>query len=436
MKSQLLAVLGLGVSPAAAGLISSLVHRGDTSSWSPARQTSPSEPDNDHHYHTGPGASAQENPAVLREQSPEPTPGPQLAADDLFKRQDGFTMEANTCGFVETALNLPVTCFNARASCVNSGDYRGCCGDSDCSDMKTACVDFATAAVMGSCNSLSNSHTVCCTALANPFCFTYLFSETGSVFSVLACDTTSGSGAVLSYPPSLTLSNSRSGISASDESSASDDSSASADIFTTLDVSGATVTVTRDSPSATSTSSDSGGGSSSTGAIIGGAVGGGIVLVGALALGVFFFMRRRRPAAVPMPVPNAAPHNMPPPPPHAYGQPTSPSSMTYASTAGGSAPPQGYVYPAGYAPPGQVPYAGAGTASPPPPSNPSPVTLSTSPSPPQHDPSPSLAGAAAPPIPARVPVPPRVPVPAPAPAPVELPTHYVTGSNENRAELS
>ncbi|PHH50368.1 hypothetical protein CFIMG_004006RA [Ceratocystis fimbriata CBS 114723] len=452
MKPHIVSILALGASPVSAGLISSLIKQADSSSWQPARETSlPSEAE------AGSGIGSQKPELGFIDQSPKPTAGPQvqLVGDNLFKRIDGYTMAANTCGF-EDLSNLPITCLGAGAQCSNSGDYRGCCGNSQCKDLKTACIDFATNAVMGSCNSLTDSHTVCCTSILQPFCYTYLFSDTDAVRSVFVCNTDSGSAKLYDYPPSLSLSGSD--ASATGGSAASDDSdSSSVQVFTTLDSSGATVTVTRDRPSASSSSSSSSGSGSSTptGAIIGGAVGGGIVLIGALAFGVFFFLRRSRQKASPsavaqnLPPQNQQPHYPPqalgstafitgagaagsfsphsnsPPPPNGYGQPTSPSSMTYASTTTSNVP-QGYAYPPGYVPPGQGPYATA-AAPPAASSHSSPVGTSSeiNHNAPHHTPSPPSVGGVPPPaLPARV------------PAVVELGTHHILGSHENRAELN
>ncbi|KAL2891663.1 hypothetical protein HOO65_011021 [Ceratocystis lukuohia] len=405
MKPHIVSILALGASPVSAGLISSLIKQADSSSWQPARETSlPSEAE------AGSGIGSQKPELGFIDQSPKPTAGPQvqLVGDNLFKRIDGYTMAANTCGF---------------------------------EDLST-CIDFATNAVMGSCNSLTDSHTVCC--------------DTDAVRSVFVCNTNSGSAKLYDYPPSLSLSGSD--ASATGGSAASDDSdSSSVQVFTTLDSSGATVTVTRDRPSASSSSSSSSGSGSSTptGAIIGGAVGGGIVLIGALAFGVFFFLRRSRQKASPavvaqnLPPQNQQPHYPPqalgstafitgagaagsfsphsnsPPPPNGYGQPTSPSSMTYASTTTSNVP-QGYAYPPGYVPPGQGPYATA-AAPPAASSHSSPVGTSSeiNHNAPHHTPSPPSVGGVPPPaLPARV------------PAAVELGTHHILGSHENRAELN
>ncbi|KAL1890466.1 hypothetical protein Cpir12675_005390 [Ceratocystis pirilliformis] len=434
MKPHIVSILALGASSVSAGLISSLIKQADSSSWQPARKTSlPSEAE------AGSGIGSQKLELGFIDQSPKPTAGPQvqLVGDNLFKRVDGYTMATNTCGF-EDLSNLPITCLGAGAQCSNSGDYRGCCGNSQCKDLKTACVDFATNAVMGSCNSLTDSHTVCC--------------DTDAVRSVFVCNTDSGSAKLYDYPPSLSLS----GSDASATGDSDDGDSSSVQVFTTLDSSGATVTVTRDRPSASSSSSSSSdsGSNTPTGAIIGGAVGGSIVLIGALAFGVFFLRRNRQKASTAVVAQNLppqnqqphypsqplgstafitgagaagslSPHSSSPPPPNGYGQPASPGSMTYASTTTSNVP-QGYAYPPGYVPPGQGPYATA-AAAPAASSHSSPVGISSeiNHNAPHHTPSPpSVSGVPPPALPAR------------APAAVELETHHILGSNENRAELN
>ncbi|KKF93698.1 hypothetical protein CFO_g3948 [Ceratocystis platani] len=192
MKPHIVSILALGASPVSAGLISSLIKQADSSSWQPARETSlPSEAE----AGSGIGSQKPELGSELGfiDQSPKPTAGPQvqLVGDNLFKRIDGYTMAANTCGF---------------------------------EDLST-CIDFATNAVMGSCNSLTDSHTVCCTSILQPFCYTYLFSDTDAVRSVFVCNTNSGSAKLYDYPPSLSLSGSD--ASATGGSAASDDSDSS-----------------------------------------------------------------------------------------------------------------------------------------------------------------------------------------------------------------
>lgn len=88
---SLAAVLLWGSSPAAAVLLPWLsvpfVKRPDRSTWTPPRQTD---------------ALLDGNADLRRGWSPRPTaaPRPMFGAASLERRLDGFTMGANTCGFV------------------------------------------------------------------------------------------------------------------------------------------------------------------------------------------------------------------------------------------------------------------------------------------------------------------------------------------------
>jgi hypothetical protein len=92
MRGNVLAaalVAGLGASPAAAlfpWIPAPFVKRSEKSTWTPPRETD----------------AADANMELKRGWSPRPTQAPLLGRMDLAPRLAGFTMGANTCGFIAT----------------------------------------------------------------------------------------------------------------------------------------------------------------------------------------------------------------------------------------------------------------------------------------------------------------------------------------------
>ncbi|KEY70063.1 hypothetical protein S7711_07850 [Stachybotrys chartarum IBT 7711] len=250
-------ILFLLGTPAAAWLNPPLPKPGAESSWTP-RQTSPAE--------------------VREEQidigwRAQPTAGPRPSTGRmLVPRVDEYTMEPETCGFVFTD-GASFTCLTEGETCTQQSGHIGCCAPNEpCSAIKTACIGYQSSSA-GSCNSLNDFHTLCCSDAATPACYTWLLSTAGTsaepaeTLTLFECATRSGSGILLDYDP----------VSSQTRSYAS--------------TTGQTTNEAGNDGSSDSSDSDSGS-STNIGAIVGGVVGGvaAVVLVGVAV----FFVRRRK----------------------------------------------------------------------------------------------------------------------------------------------
>ncbi|KYK56886.1 hypothetical protein DCS_03892 [Drechmeria coniospora] len=205
--------------------------------------------------------------------SPRPTPAPQprelVARMELLPRLEGYTMGPATCGYVANSGNS-FTCVANAATCATENGYLGCCQPNQrCTRIQTVCLDYA-ASKAGKCALLADFHTVCCSSEA-PACFTYLMTRTGSVsdvgsiYTALACQTSSGSAALLDYDPAWSKTHSfPSGVVTSGATAAPADGGAN----------------------------DNGSSKTKVGAIAGGVVGG-VVFLLLICAGIFLLIRRR-----------------------------------------------------------------------------------------------------------------------------------------------
>ncbi|KAI1066029.1 hypothetical protein LB507_000004 [Fusarium sp. FIESC RH6] len=302
-RSTALLALGALSSPASAGWLKS----NQETSWEPPRQTGI----------YGPEAGNQANIALGW--SPVPTDAPQLAgAMDLKFALGRRDLAPTTCGFGKAGNSF--TCISSVATCSYSNGWIGCCETGRaCKSVKTTCVDYTASSSV--CAFLEDFHTLCCDQTSK-FCHTWVGTTSGDPYTILACDTTRGSSALLFSDPLAT----------------GDSKTSQSDASTTEDASSATneppTTVTQTAASATESEKDEGG--TNVGAIAGGVVGG----VAALALvgiaGFLLFRRRKKSNAATAAA--AGTGNNPQNPPQMAQNPqspgfvpSSPSNATYPS---------------------------------------------------------------------------------------------------------
>ncbi|KAJ4016837.1 hypothetical protein NW752_003970 [Fusarium irregulare] len=302
-RSAALLALGALSSPASAGWLKS----NQETSWEPPRQTGI----------YGPEAGDQANIALGW--SPVPTDAPQLAgAMDLKFALGRRDLAPMTCGFGKAGNSF--TCISSVATCSYSNGWIGCCETGRaCKSVKTTCVDYTASSSV--CAFLEDFHTLCCDQTSK-FCHTWVGTTSGDPYTILACDTTRGSSALLFSDPLAT----------------GDSKTSQSDASTTEDASSATneppTTVTQTAASATESEKDEGG--TNVGAIAGGVVGG----VAALALvgiaGFLLFRRRKKSNAATAAA--AGTGNNPQNPPQMAQNPqspgfvpSSPSNATYPS---------------------------------------------------------------------------------------------------------
>jgi hypothetical protein len=303
-RSTALLALGALSSPAAAGWLKS----NQETSWEPPRQTGI----------YGPEAGNQANIALGW--SPVPTDAPQLAgAMDLKFALGRRDLEPMTCGFGKAGNSF--TCISSVATCSYSNGWIGCCETGRaCKSVKTTCVDYTASSSV--CAFLEDFHTLCCDQTSK-FCHTWVGTTSGDPYTILACDSTKGSSALLFSDPLAT----------------GDPKTSQSDASTTEDASSATndspTTVTQTAASATESETKDEGGTN-VGAIAGGVVGG----VAALALvgiaGFLLFRRRKKSNAAATAA--AGTGNNPQNPPQMAQNPqspgfvpSSPSNATYPS---------------------------------------------------------------------------------------------------------
>ncbi|QPC74866.1 hypothetical protein HYE68_005618 [Fusarium pseudograminearum] len=304
-RPAVLLALGALSSPAAAGWLKS----DQEASWEPPRQTGI----------YGPEAGEQANIALGW--SPVPTDAPQLAgAMDLKFAMGKRDLAPMTCGFGKAGNSF--TCISSVATCSYSNGWIGCCETGRaCKSVKTSCVPYTSSASV--CSFLEDFHTLCCDATAK-YCHTWVGTTSGDPYTILACDSTSGSSALLFSDPLAT------GDSSTTESDASTTKASS----TTDD---STTTVTEDVAAASDSNKKDDDKGTPVGAIAGGVVGG----VAALALvgvaGFLLFRRRKKTnaaAAAATAAAGANPQNPPPMAQHPQSPgyvPSSPSNATYPS---------------------------------------------------------------------------------------------------------
>ncbi|KAL4730362.1 hypothetical protein ACLX1H_002396 [Fusarium chlamydosporum] len=302
-RSSTLLALGALSSPAAAGWFKS----NQEASWEPPRQTGI----------YGPEAGNQANLALGW--SPVPTDAPQLAgAMDLKfalgKRELGTT----TCGFGKSGNSF--TCISSVATCSYSNGWIGCCETGRaCKSVKTTCVDYTASSSV--CAFLEDFHTLCCDSTAQ-FCHTWVGTTSGDPYTILACDTTKGSSALLFSDP----------LATGDSESSQSDASATKDATSTTKEAASTITET-EAAATESEKKDDGG--TPVGAIAGGVVGG-VAALALVGIAGFLLFRRRKKTAAAAAAPPAGGNPQNPPPmaqsPQSPGfVPSSPSNATYPS---------------------------------------------------------------------------------------------------------
>ncbi|KAI1340197.1 hypothetical protein F5Y15DRAFT_415087 [Xylariaceae sp. FL0016] len=289
-----------------------------------ARQTSPAERLHD--------------AKIPRAPAPTQAPDRRWGAVEMFARND--LPDTDTCGFISGPDSYyPLTC-GAGYSCTNSGSYRGCCENGDCTASTvflTTCMDSTASACSGS----VGPNTLCCTYNTEyPYCLTYLWSTSalpGAIYTEYNCDQASFSGQYFLSAEMPTTTSSDSSTTAS---------SSSTIIPSNTDVAIATVTATATGSSNNNSTSKS---STPVGAIVGGVVGGvaALALLGFLA---WFLLRRKRNNANHPPTDGAAPqvaqYQNPPYSPSQQGQPGYDPRYSYAGTATASPGQQGFPSPA------------------------------------------------------------------------------------------
>ncbi|RGP70471.1 hypothetical protein FSPOR_4046 [Fusarium sporotrichioides] len=303
-RPAVLLALGALSSPAAAGWLKS----DQETSWEPPRQTGI----------YGPEAGNQANIALGW--SPMPTDAPQLAgAMDLKFAMGKRDLEPMTCGFGKAGNSF--TCISSVATCSYSNGWIGCCETGRaCKSVKTTCVPYTSSASV--CAFLEDFHTLCCDSSAQ-YCHTWVGTTSGDPYTILACDSTAGSSALLFSDPLAT------GDSSTTESDASTTKDASS---TTND---STTTVTEDPAAASESDNKSDDKGTPVGAIAGGVVGG-VAVLALVGLAAFLLLRRRKKnAAAAAAAPGGNTQN---PPPMAQNPqspggyvPSSPSNATYPS---------------------------------------------------------------------------------------------------------
>ncbi|KAI0003538.1 hypothetical protein F4779DRAFT_94866 [Xylariaceae sp. FL0662B] len=249
-------------------------------------------------------ATRTEDGAIREMREPTPTPPPQNFVSAELSRRAEFTMGHDTCGFGFADPALTYTCYESIGTCENIGKYRGCCtgGLQSClSTFWTVCNDWNPTSECG-----TSARTRCCQYL-RPYCITWRFSTSSSIFTAWDCDTQSNSRIfqLLATPLSLMSSSLDffdAGLTTS-ESTAPSSPSPSTSMTTSSTTSGS---IPPEATGSTSTTS-----SVNTGAIVGGVVGG-VAVIGLIGLGVLFlrkYDRRKsstheKPPASPPPLPS------------------------------------------------------------------------------------------------------------------------------------
>ncbi|KAL6919175.1 hypothetical protein ACHAPO_004292 [Fusarium lateritium] len=302
-RSAVLLALGALSSPAAAGWLKS----DQEVSWEPPRQTGI----------YGPEAGEQANIALGW--SPVPTEAPQLAgAMDLKFAMGKRDLAPMTCGFGKAGNSF--TCISSVATCSYSNGWIGCCETGRaCKSVKTSCVPYTESASV--CAFLEDFHTLCCDATAK-YCHTWVGTTSGDPYTILACDSTSGSSALLFSDP----------LATGDSSTTESDASTTKDASSTADDSA--TTVTESSASATESDKKDDDKGAPVGAIAGGVVGG-VAALALVGLAAFLLFRRRKKNAAAAAA-GSSPQNPPamaqhPQSPGAGYVPSSPSNATYPS---------------------------------------------------------------------------------------------------------
>ncbi|KAF3482704.1 uncharacterized protein GIQ15_02028 [Arthroderma uncinatum] len=125
--------------------------------------------------------------------TPKPTPPPGLAAGiplELAKRQSmgssslliPFPPPAYYCGLVDGDPANPLTCVNARATCIYTGNAAGCClskNISDCTTIPTTCYASSV-----SCDAACSKDSLAlkCSISTLPYCGSYIFNQNTKLY--------------------------------------------------------------------------------------------------------------------------------------------------------------------------------------------------------------------------------------------------------------
>ncbi|KAK2846351.1 hypothetical protein FQN49_005807 [Arthroderma sp. PD_2] len=261
--------------------------------------------------------------------TPKPTDPPGLPAGiprELVKRQNSgssslaipFPPPAYYCGLVDGDPENPLTCVNARATCIYTGNAAGCCLSkdiNDCTTIPTTC--YASSA---SCDERCSrdSLAIKCTISTLPYCGTYVFNTNTKLFGCYSYDSVSDNISPLSQyyssvlGPDYASKYSATHIPSSTTTSSEDPISSISDISPQPSSSilppGPTPTPTQ--PPTPPPSTGLGGGP------IAGIVIGCVAGVSAALIALWWFILRKRPDNTPAPAPATAytqNNNMPPP---------------------------------------------------------------------------------------------------------------------------
>ncbi|KAM5437081.1 hypothetical protein MferCBS31731_005497 [Microsporum ferrugineum] len=130
---------------------------------------------------------------ALNGMTPKPTPAPGLPAGippELVKRQSAgsssllipFPPPAYYCGLVDGDPENPLTCVNARATCIYTGNAAGCClskNINDCTTIPTTCYASSV-----SCDEACSKDSLAlkCSISTLPYCGTYVFNKNTKLF--------------------------------------------------------------------------------------------------------------------------------------------------------------------------------------------------------------------------------------------------------------
>ncbi|KAI2617334.1 hypothetical protein GGS26DRAFT_409937 [Hypomontagnella submonticulosa] len=121
-----------------------------------------------------PGPTQAEDGAFVDVRNPMPTAAPEYyASADLLRREGGYSMGHDTCGFAAYDPALTYKCYSDVGKCENIGSYRGCCtGELKActSTFWTQCDDYDPFSGCG-----ASSKTRCCVSGA-PYCISWMFS--------------------------------------------------------------------------------------------------------------------------------------------------------------------------------------------------------------------------------------------------------------------
>ncbi|EGD94598.1 hypothetical protein TESG_02107 [Trichophyton tonsurans CBS 112818] len=265
---------------------------------------------------------------ALNGRSPKPTPPPGLPAGiplELMKRQTSssasllipFPPPAYYCGLVDGDPENPLTCVNARATCIYTGNAAGCClskNINDCTTIPTTCYPSSV-----SCDSACSRDSLAlrCSISTLPYCGTYVFNQNTKLYGCYSYASVSDNISPLSqYFSSVLGPDYASKYSATHIPSSTTESSSNQPTDTGTDGSPQPSTSTSPTPGPTPTPPPPPSGAGLGGGAIAGIVVGCVAGVSAILIAIWWFVLRKKPDNTPAPAPATAytqNNNMPPP---------------------------------------------------------------------------------------------------------------------------